>query len=108
MAISTSTLRLVALATGAALLAGCATKDFGRVESTPLTGMSCDQLAAEQGKVEAFRAAIDKKDNVDLRSIAGFGLDFGLGNHIDKKKALHSADDRQAQIAEARQAQGCA
>jgi hypothetical protein len=90
------------------VVSGCATKDFGRMQLTPVAGLSCEQLAAEQRKVDDFRAVIDEKDDFDARSAAGLWLDFGYGNHRDKKKALKSADEREAQIAGAMQAQRCA
>lgn len=108
MAIYSVTLRLSALAMAGALVSGCATKDFGRMEMTPLAGMSCEQLAAEQQRVDRFRAAIDDKDDLDGRSAAAFLLDFGYGNHRDKKKALESASEREQSIAAARRSQGCA
>lgn len=108
MATFTTTSRLIALAIAGALVSGCATKDFGRMEMTPLAGLSCEQLAAEQKRVDDFRAVIDDKDDFDARSAAGLWLDFGFGNMRDKKKALKSANEREASVTAARQAQGCA
>lgn len=101
-------MRRFALVAAAALaLPGCASKDFGRMQMAPVTGLSCEQLAAEQGKVDEFRAAIDQKDDFDMRTVSAVWMDFGYGNMRDKKQALKSADAREAQLAEARQAQGC-
>lgn len=89
-------------------ISACATKDFGRMELSPVAGLDCQQLAAEQGRVDAFYAAIDDKDDWDARTlVASTLLDFGYGNHRDKKKALASAEARRAQLTAAQRAQGC-
>lgn len=102
-------MRFLILAATALSLSACATKDFGRMELAPVAGLSCEQLAAEERKVGEFRAAIDEKDDWDARSlVASTLIDFGYGNMRDKKQALASAEQREAQLAEARAVQGCA
>lgn len=102
--------KIVSVIAMAAMLSACATKDFGRVESTGnLAAMSCAQLADEQAKIDQFRAKVAEKDDFDLRSLVAVTLlDFGYGNMRDKKKALRSAADREAQIKAAQAAQHCA
>lgn len=77
------------------------------MQLTPVAGLSCEQLAAEQRKVDDFRAVIDEKDDWDARTASSFWMDFGYGNHRDKKKALASAEARRAQLTAAQRAQGC-
>lgn len=101
--------KIIIIATAAALTAGCATKDFGRMESVRSAAtMNCAELAEAQAEVDAFRARVDEKDDWDARTlIASTLLDFGYGNMRDKKRALRSADAREAEIAAGRRANGC-
>lgn len=103
-------MKLIATTLAAAvLLSGCATKDFGRLHSVGnVAAMNCAELADAQAEVDAFRAAIDDKDDWDARTlVASTLLDFGFGNMRDKKRALRTADARDAEIASARRAAGC-
>lgn len=108
MAYSLNTRPALVLAIAGTLVSGCATKDFGRLEGPSVAAMSCEQLAYEQKRVDDFRAAIDRKDDFDVRSATAALIDFGYGNHRDKKKALASAERREAEVAAARRAHGCA
>lgn len=110
MAIFRNTPRTIAMATVALSLSACATKDFGRMESSPrsVATMSCSELAEQQAAVDAFRARVHDKARFDRRSLAAVWIDFGYGNQQDKKKALASADAHERDIAVARRAMGCA
>lgn len=108
MPVSSNIARIVVLATAAIGVSACATKDFGRMELSPIAGYSCEELAAEQVKVDEFRAVIDEKDDFDGRSLVAVTLlDFGYGNMRDKQQAVATADAREAQINGAMEAQGC-
>lgn len=91
----------ITLMLGLAVLAagGCATKRYGRVE--PLTGIEasaydCREIRIEAAKVVALRQAVLTSNRGDLREAAAFLGDFGIGNAIERRDALKSADARWA------------
>ncbi|MEO0511204.1 MAG: hypothetical protein AAF065_15245 [Verrucomicrobiota bacterium] len=93
----TVSVKLLTILTIAGLLSGCATKRYGRM--TSLTGMEkdvydCKDIALEISKVEKFILEVNEGAEVDFMSVAGFLGDFGIGNSIEKDKALKSANER--------------
>lgn len=82
-------------AAAAALLAGCATPQTSLVEFAPLAGMTCPELAAEQDDVALFR---DLVEHVELDT----------SDERETEAAFRAVDGREAEIADARRAQGCA
>lgn len=80
--------------TAACLFSGCATKRYGRM--TALSGMEknlydCKDIELEISKVEKFILEVNEGGEIDLRSVAGFLGDFGIGNSMEKNEALKSA-----------------
>lgn len=101
--------KAILIATASAILSGCATKDFGRIASSgSALAMTCPEIAAAGVELAEFRARVEEKSKIDGRSIvAATLLDFGIGNMRDKKRALASAARREAELAQARFANGC-
>lgn len=91
------------LAMGLCLLAaqGCATKNYGRVGTVTdfeRQTMSCREIQLEQARVNGFTQAVEKESEFSGRSILSFLGDFGIGNVIEKRSALESADHRAGQL----------
>lgn len=93
-----------------AALTACATKHSGRV--TPLSepqmfAMTCDEIDAGLAEVAALEQRIQDNSNIDFRSFVAFGLDFGIGNRIERRRATESARLRRAQLEGLRFERGC-
>jgi hypothetical protein len=60
--------------------------------------MSCREIQLEQAKVNGFTQAVEKESEFSGRSILSFLGDFGIGNMIEKRSAMESAENRARQM----------
>lgn len=94
------------------LLTGCATERFGReqhVTQAEKTSLSCEQIDLEIAKVDGFLTDAQAQwDDTKGRRFWAFLMDFGIGNHRERSDAIDSADERRAQLLEARATKHCA
>ncbi len=104
--ISRVTLVVIAMA----LVAGCATKRYGRMQAVTDVEQQyfdCRDIEIELAKIAAFRQEIaDAK--MDGRSVAAFLGDFGIGNAMEKDDALDSAAAREKSLLSLKAEKGCA
>ena len=89
---------------------GCATKNYGRqgeLTQYEKNTLSCREIALEQAKVDGFIDYVEKESEFDGRSVLSFLGDFGVGNVIEKKAALTSANRRLEQLKEVENKKNC-
>ncbi|MGU7838690.1 hypothetical protein ACV22V_04360 [Burkholderia sp. AW33-5] len=105
-------MRTTGLAALAALLvlAGCATKNYGRMGSLTdyeRNTMSCREIDLEIARVDGFMSHVDKESEFDGRSVLSFLGDFGIGNVMEKDAAMKSASDRRQALDSLRSSKQC-
>ncbi|CAB3754513.1 hypothetical protein B7G54_11965 [Burkholderia puraquae] len=105
-------MRTTGLAAVAALLvlAGCATKNYGRMGSLTdyeRNTMSCREIDLEIARVDGFVSHVDKESEFDGRSVLSFLGDFGIGNVMEKDAAMKSASDRRQALDSLRSSKQC-
>lgn len=89
---------------------GCATKNYGRqgeLTQYEKNTMTCREIALEKAKVQGFKEHVEKESEFDGRSVLSFLGDFGVGNVIEKKAALTSANRRLEQLKEVEKQKNC-
>ncbi len=92
------------------LLAGCATKNYGRqgeLTDYEKNTMTCREIALEQAKVMGFLDHVQKESEFDGRSVLSFLGDFGIGNLMEKDNAIKSANTRLKQLQAVSAEKGC-
>ncbi|WP_323017367.1 hypothetical protein [Castellaniella sp.] len=92
------------------LLAGCATKNYGRqgeLTDYEKNTMTCREVALEQAKVMGFLDHVQKESEFDGRSVLSFLGDFGIGNLMEKDNAIKSANTRLKQLQSVSAEKGC-
>ncbi|MBP0623933.1 hypothetical protein [Cupriavidus consociatus] len=92
---------ILAIGLGLLTIQGCATKNYGRVGTVTdfeRQTMSCREIQLEQAKVNGFTQAVEKESEFSGRSVLSFLGDFGIGNMIEKRSAMESADNRARQL----------
>jgi len=93
------------------VLAGCATKNYGRqgtLTDFEKQTMSCREIDLEEAKVYGFLEHVDKESQFDGRSVLSFLGDFGIGNLMEKDSAVQSANQRLTDLHTARLQRNCA
>ena len=90
---------------------GCATKQYpvtAFLSQTDAQAMTCQQLAAELARTEQAQAQIRDTSRTDWRSVAGFALDFGIGNQMARSEADRAVTQRITAIRVAQAEKPCA
>jgi hypothetical protein len=90
-------------------LSGCATKRYGRMQDVNYIEQeqfTCADIERELEKINSFKADIDNA-SVDMRSVAAFLGDFGVGNAIEKSDARRSAEKRRQGLMALSREKGC-
>jgi hypothetical protein len=103
-------MKTVLIAALAILLAGCATKNYGRqgeLTDYEKNTMTCREVALEQAKVMGFLDHVQKESEFDGRSVLSFLGDFGIGNLMEKDNAIKSANTRLKQLQGVAAKKGC-
>lgn len=93
-----------------ALVAGCATKNYGRqptVTEGELALLDCQTISIEIAKTHGFLERVKDESQFDGRSVLSFLGDFGIGNVMEKNAATESANDRLVSLENARRQKGC-
>ncbi|RDD31198.1 hypothetical protein CR161_11105 [Prosthecochloris sp. ZM] len=78
-------------------ISGCATKRYGRLTSLTAIEKSaydCTQIEIEIAKCDRFISDVEEGAEVDAASVFGFLGDWGIGNKMEKDKAMKSARSR--------------
>jgi hypothetical protein len=82
-------------------LVGCATKNYGRqgqLSDYEKQTMSCSDIDLEEAKVGGWMATINQESGFDGRDALAVMGDFGIGNSMEKRAALKSANARLCQL----------
>lgn len=92
------------------LIAGCATKNYGRQGS--LTDyekdiMTCREIDLETAKVRGFIDHVNKESEFSGKDVLAFLGDFGIGNNMERSAALESANARMEQLRALRERKKC-
>lgn len=101
---------LVVAAASAALVSGCATKNYGRLQPlTPIEAQvyDCQGVEVEIAKVEAFRQQVAEGAKFNGASVMGFLGDYGIGNANERNNAERTATQRMNQLLALRAQKGC-
>lgn len=104
-------MRIIALSLGAALLAGCATKHYGRMgELTPMERdtLTCREIALDRARTQGFIEKVNKDSQFDDKDVLALLGDLGIGNAMEKDAALKSANARMNQLDALATAKSCA
>lgn len=86
---------------GMAVLSGCATKQYGRLQplsSYEMRSYNCRDIAIELSKVDAFDEQIRDQARFNGSSALGVLGDFGIGNSMAKGGAEKSSIERRRQL----------
>ena len=78
-------------------LSGCATKHYGRQENlTPheAVTLSCREIEIEIARTQGFIERVKKESQFSTASVLSFMGDLGVGNVMEKRAAIRSAEDR--------------
>lgn len=98
------------LAAAALCLTGCATKRYPI--ATPLAPaeaalLTCKDIALELVRADQVEKQINDTGSMDIRSIAGFLGDFGIGNGMAKSEARKALATRRAALRDTELQKGC-
>ena len=80
---------------------GCATKTYGRqsaLTEAEKNNLTCGEIVAEMKKTFDFMNQVNKGSQASAGDVTAQLIDYGIGNDIEKKAALDSADQRLAQL----------
>jgi len=93
-------------------LTACATERFGRQQNlttAEVDTLNCQQIDVEIAKVDGFLMDVQRQwDDTHGRRLLGILGDFGIGNHLERRDAITSADLRRTQLVNVRAAKQCA
>lgn len=93
--------KMMMVATGLFLLAGCATKQYPQassVTSEEVSAMDCKAVQLEIAKTHSIQNEIEKTGDFDGRTVLGALGDFGIGNGMAKSEARKKAQSRLEQL----------
>jgi hypothetical protein len=108
------TMNNIAILSSTALLllavSGCATKMYGK--QSALTNfekntLTCRELDIETAKVNGFIAYVNQESKFSFRDAAAIVGDLYIGNYMEKKSALESANARLAELQAQSSAKSC-
>ena len=89
---------------------GCATKTYGRqgtLTSYEKDSMTCREIDLELAKTRGFVDHVNTESEFSGRDVLAFLGDFGIGNNMEKRSALESANKRIEQLRDVRDAKKC-
>ncbi|VWC96179.1 hypothetical protein BLA39750_02240 [Burkholderia lata] len=94
----------------ALLVAGCATKNYGR--SPDLTSyekdtMTCREIDMDLARTRGFVDHVQSESQFSGRDVLAFLGDFGIGNGLEKTAAMDSATKRMGDLQDLRARKGC-
>ncbi|HYC63389.1 MAG TPA: hypothetical protein VEC14_01555 [Reyranellaceae bacterium] len=92
------------------LLAGCATKTYGRqgvVTEYERKSLTCREIDLEIAKTDGFVQQVNTEAQFSGRDVLAILGDFGIGNNLERSAAIESAQARQAQLRDLRSTRSC-
>lgn len=92
-----------------AVAAGCATKDYGRMEPLAADAVprDCVSLEAQLFETARFREQVERTSAFGGADVLAFLIDFGIGNAMAKSSALKSAEERETRLKDGQRKLGC-
>lgn len=93
--------RLILIVASIGVLAGCSTKNYGRQGSLTeyeSARMTCSDIELEEAKVHGWVAQVNQESEFDGRDALAIMGDFGIGNSMEKRAAIKSANARLCQL----------
>lgn len=106
----TKTVRATLLGLALLTLAGCSTKNYGRLgEVTDVEAQlyTCRDIALEKARTRGFLARVEDESRFDGRSVLSFLGDLGIGNVTERSYAIESGLSRLSQLEEVRLMRNC-
>lgn len=94
----------------AVVVAGCATKRYGRLQGLTDAEKSvyeCKDINLELAKIAEFRRSMAEEAKTDARSVGAFLMDFGIGNKLEKDDAERSVNAREADVLSLKASKNC-
>lgn len=91
----------VLLVVMSSMLVGCSTKNYGRQGSLTeyeSSRMTCSDIELEEAKVHGWMAQVNQESEFDGRDALAIMGDFGIGNSMEKRAAIKSANARLCQL----------
>lgn len=82
-------------------LVGCSTKNYGRQGSLTeyeSSRMTCSDIELEEAKVHGWIDRVNQESSFDSKDALAIMGDFGIGNSMEKKAAIKSANARLCQL----------
>lgn len=82
-------------------ISGCATKNYGRqgtLTEYESSRMSCLDIELEEAKVNGWIDRVNQESEFDGKDVLAVMGDFGIGNSMEKKAAIKSANARLCQL----------
>lgn len=101
---------MVIVLIAAILFVGCATKRYTLappISAAESNLMDCKDFQLEMVRADQIEAQINQTGELDMRSVAGFLGDFGIGNQMAKEEARTALAVRRSGIRAAQLEQGC-
>lgn len=92
---------VILIAALSAVSVGCATKNYGRqgnLTELESARMSCADIELEEAKVQGWVDQVNDESSFDGRDALAIMGDFGIGNSMEKKAAMKSANKRLCQL----------
>ena len=93
--------KIMMVACGTLLLAGCATKQYpqaSNVTGEEASSFDCKAITQEIAKAKSIQAEIEQTGEFDGRTVLGALGDFGIGNGMAKGEARKKAQNRLNQL----------
>lgn len=80
---------------------GCATKRYGRavaLTDAEAASYTCRELDIEISKAQALQQTVAGDNPIDGAAVLGYLGDFGIGNAMERRAAMQSAEARLSQL----------
>ena len=90
---------------------GCATKSYGRqgaLTDYEQSTLTCREIDLELAKVQGWIEHVNKESAFSGRDVLAVLGDFGIGNSLERKSAIGSANVRTEQLRALRVKKNCA
>ena len=92
------------------LISACATKRYPiatEVSQVEVKLMTCDNIALELVRADQIEKQIEATGSFDIKTVAGFLGDWGIGNGMAKSEARKALITRRSSLRAAQLEKGC-
>ncbi len=101
---------IIVITVGMFFLQGCATKNYGRqgiLSSYEEEYMTCREINLELAKMQGFIEYVNKESEFSGEDVLAILGDLGIGNYMEKKDAIESANNRIAALNDLKNRKHC-